>query len=150
MLTCLKPASSSQPRCALPDLMNRNFTATWEQERTMGFNKDIFFFLFPFIFFWYFLSFVLFCIDTSKLSLSLKLKSTFYVFRCVCDKGRHWGQHHRGISSLQPVRNLRCMRTLGLYGTHKCTLRIHKRLLNCLFLTVAPLLGQSRKIIACN
>lgn len=38
-------------------------------------------------------------------------------FRRVCDKGRHWGQHHRGISSLQLVRNLCCMWTLGLRGT---------------------------------
>lgn len=37
--------------------------------------------------------------------------------RCVCDKGRHRGQHHRGISSLQPARNLCCVWNLGPFGT---------------------------------
>ena len=39
------------------------------------------------------------------------------MFRCVCDKGGHRGQHHRGLSGLQPAGDLRPVWTLGLHGT---------------------------------
>lgn len=41
----------------------------------------------------------------------------FAPVRCVCDKGRHRHQHHSGLGGLQPVRNLRCVRTVGHCGT---------------------------------
>ena len=50
-------------------------------------------------------------------TLSSELRRAFICARCVCDEGRHRGQHHRGISGLQPAGDLRSMWTLGLCGT---------------------------------
>lgn len=92
-------------------------------------------FIFPFGTLLLFCSYF-FCslVSASTLSLSSKLRCALPVcVRRVRDKGRHWGQHHRGVSCLQPAGNLCCMWTLGLYGKfwyNMSWLQMHSKLVH--------------------